>query len=393
MSSVFESQLHAYAEVIVRIGLNLQRGQRLLITDPYELQGVDRSAEALVAAIQRVTGIKADIIWSSPARVRQFAEKADWRGWARLVADNAEIMSAAIRDGTALLFLPGSHPEMLAGLPEKSIGELRRIGWEYFGPVAQVLMQGATNWTAAPAPAQPWAEAAYFELPVNSRLPALWRTVFAACRVTSPTPNPLASWRDRLTALQSRRDQLNAKKIRTLRYVGDGTDLRVMLPPHHRWCTAALVTNTGVPFVANLPTEEIFTLPHRDSAEGHARVARPIHYAGIVIDGIELVFQKGRVVSASAVRNQGSLQRLLELDEGASRLGEVAFVPGATSLAREKRLFHHAMLDENATSHIALGEGYGFCLRAPDAAAHNRSLIHVDLALDARVEFDGAELS
>ncbi len=181
--------------------------------------------------------------------------------------------------------------------------------------------------------------------------------------------------------------------MRTLHYKGDGTDLHVALPPGHVWCTAQLATKSGVSFVANLPTEEIFTAPHRDSAEGTMRVSRPVIYSGAVIEGIELEFKRGRVVSASARQGTDLLAKLLETDEGAGRLGEVAIVPEQTSLGRASRLFHHPLLDENAHSHVALGEAYKFCQRPADPRALNRSLVHVDLPFDASVILPAPEPS
>ncbi len=154
-----------------------------------------------------------------------------------------------------------------------------------------------------------------------------------------------------------------------------------------------MTAQSGRSFVANLPTEEVFTLPHRDSAEGTVRVSRPINYGGAVIDGISLEFHQGRVVSGAARTNDALLQQLLATDEGATRLGEVALVMHTTTLARSGRLFHHPLLDENAGNHIALGEAYAFCLRSPDTAALNRSLVHVDLPLDARVVLSKVEPS
>lgn len=270
----------------MRVGLNLKRGQRLLITDPYELQGIARNAAVIVEAV-RVAATAAgcphpagiDTIWSDGSRLREFAAQADWRGFSQLVAANATVMQAAIAQGDALLFLPGSHPQLMAGIAAERVTELRRIAWEYFGPIAQQLIAGATNWTVAPAPAP----------------------------------------------------------------------------------------------------------------EGVVRVSRPINYGGAVIDGIELEFRRGRVVKATAKTNAALLEQLLATDEGAARLGEVALVQHETSLARSGRHFHHALLDENASSHIALGEAYAFCLRSPNSAAQNRSLIHVDLPLDARVTLTKGE--
>jgi aminopeptidase len=397
----FAPRLRAFAEVIVRGGLNLQPGQRLLIAEPYELQGVARSAEVIVDAV-RTAALEAgcpgpaaiEVIWGDGARLREFAEKKDWRGFARLVGTNAAAMQDYVRNGDALLFLQGSQPHLLDGIPTTQVAELRRISWEYFGPVAQQLMTGATNWTVAPAPSPAWANVVYADLRSEQRLAALWSEVFEACHVApvlsavpdgNPTAQARAVWQAHLQALQKRRDDLNARQLTTLRYVGEGTDLTVALPPGHSWCTAQLTTGSGVSFVANLPTEEVFTLPHRDSSEGRVRVSRPIIYGGAAIEGIDLEFRRGRVVKATAKSNAPLLQQLLATDEGSARLGEVALVLNETSLTRSGRLYHHALLDENASNHVALGEAYGFCLRAPDPAAMNRSLIHVDLPLDGRV--------
>jgi len=385
----FEPRLRAFAEVIVRAGLNLQRGQRLLIAEPYELQGVARSATVIVEAVTKAVGADVEVIWGDGTPLRQFALNKDWRGFVQLVGAQARRMQEFITNRDALLFLQSSQPHLLDGVPAADVTELRRIGWEHYGPIAQQLVQGATNWTIAPAPIPVWAHAAYPDLPKEQRLAALWQEVFTAMRVNEPAP--LAAWQIHLALLSQRRAELNSRQLRTLRYKGEGTDLTVALPPEHTWCTAQLATRAGHPFVANLPTEEVFTVPHRDSAEGTVRVSRPVSYSGAVIDGIELTFQRGRVVAATARTGAELLQRLLDTDDGAGRLGEVAIVPEATSLARAGRLFHHPLLDENSQSHVALGEAYGFCLRRPNPAALNRSLVHVDLPLDASLMLPGME--
>ncbi len=401
MPSVFASRLRVLAEVIVRIGLNLQKGQRLLLAEPYELQGVARSAEVIVEAIRGAATAAGcppaavEVLWSDGPRLREIALNKDWRSFVQLVDGNARKMQAYLQNHDALLFLQGSQPGLMEGIPAGHVAELRRIGWEHFGPIAQQLVAGATNWTVAPAPSPAWAHAIYADLPSGKRLAALWEAVFESCRVgAGPTENALAAWQTHLLALQHHRDRLNARRLQTLRYAGAGTDLTVALPPEHRWCTAQLTTKSGLPFVANLPTEEVFTLPHRESATGTVRVNRPISYGGAVIDGIELEFRRGRVVHAQARQGETLLTRLLETDDGACRLGEVALVGGdpdhdgprrevAPTDWNGGRLFQHPLLDENATNHLALGEAYAFCLRAPNPAAGNRSLIHVDLPLDA----------
>jgi aminopeptidase len=352
---------------------------------------VARSAEVIVEAVIKAAATDVEVIWGDGPRLREFALNKDWRGFVQLVSTNARRMQSHLQKRDALLFLQGSQPNLLDGIAPEAVAELRRIGWEHFGPVAQQLVQGATNWTVAPAPTPAWAHAAYPDLPTEQRLAALWQEVFTATRVNEPAP--LAAWQLHLRLLQQQCASLNARRLRTLRYKGEGTDLTVALPPGHVWCTAQLTTKAGLPFVANLPTEEIFTAPHRDSAEGIIRVSRPINYSGAVIEGIELEFKWGRVVTASARKGADLLARLLEADEGATRLGEVAIVPEQTSLGRANRLFHHPLLDENAHSHVALGEAYRFCQRPPDALALNRSMVHVDLPFDASVMLPETEPS
>ena len=404
----FESRLRTLADVIVRVGLNLQRGQRLLITEPYELQGVARSAELLVTAVQTAArdagyrqSTRPEIIWGDGSRIREFAAKGDWAGYARVVTANAAVMQAAIDDGDALLFLQGSQPQLMAGIPAERVAELRRLGWDCFGPIAQQLLSGTTNWTAVPAPSAGWADQVYAELPAHGRLAALWERVFAACRVgplppdatpgsTRPAAPPhsataIQSWEMHLTALQNLRSRLNESRLTALHYAGAGTDLRVSLPPEHLWVSAQLKTTAGLPFVANLPTEEVFTLPHRDSAEGTVSVARPVSYGGATIEGIILEFHRGRVVRATARTNATLLDQLLSEDEGAMRLGEVALAMPEVSWSHDGRNYHHSLLDENTSNHIALGDAYGLCLRAPNAEAQNRSQIHLDLPIDATV--------
>ena len=389
----FAFRLRALVEVIVRVGLNLQPGQGLLIAEPFELQGVARGAEVIVNAVRAAAEAAGcpdvSVIWGDGARLRQYAERADWRAYAALVAANAAQMQRAIDGGAALLFLQSSQPQLMAGIPAARVNEQHRIGWEHFGPVIQQLVAGASNWTIAPAPIPAWANAVYADLPSEQRLSALWSAVFGALRADAP--DPLAAWQAHLLGLRAQRDALNGRRLTALRYTGDGTDLTVALVPAHVWCTACLETKSGVPFVANLPTEEMFTAPDRDSATGVVRVARPVSYSGVIIDGIELEFARGRVVRARARTGEDLLHRLLDTDEGASRLGEVAFVPQVPAHGRSGRHFIQPLLDENASNHIALGQAYGFTSRESDSLALNRSFIHIDLPLDAKVTFNRGE--
>jgi aminopeptidase len=396
----------ALAEVIVRVGLNLQPGQPLLITDPYELQGVHPESMALAQAVAAgCRHSRVEIIPADPVRLRQLVEAGDRRGYEHLVRQHVTRMRHHLARDGAFLFLTGGEPRLFAGVPADRLAPFDPLKWKHLGPIIQQLVRGETQWTLAPSPTANWAEVAYPDLPAGERLPALWRTVFRSLKIDvadaggslSPDParlgdeaptaqDPLRCWHVHLEALNARRDALNAARHRTIRYIGNGTDLTLELSRSHLWNTTQLRTRRGLPFVANLPTEEIFTAPHRNSTKGRVRVARPVVHAGSIIAGIHLEFAGGRVVAAQADTGGDLLRHLLATDDGARRIGEVALVPDRNGLALADRLFHHALLDENATSHIALGDAYRFCSRAWLPLALNSSQIHVDLSLDARVE-------
>lgn len=397
MPSDFDLRLNTMAKVIVRIGLNLQAGQPLLVSDPYELQGIHPETAPLVDVIRSVAPGETSVITGDPIRLRALVEADDLAGFENLVAANTKLMRQHLAKGGAFLFLPGSQPGLMAGVPADRLSRFEAVKWQYLGPLIQRLIRGASQWTLVPAPTASWAGIVFKDLPLAGQLPALWDSVFQAMRVDAPTAGTgqpkistpdeaIAAWEVHLASIARRRDELNAARHRRIRYIGPGTELTLELPRSHVWCTAQLKTKAGIPFVANLPTEEIFTAPHKRSATGRIRLIHPVTHGGTPIDGIELLFRRGRVTTATATNNGGVLQRLLATDDGADRIGEVALVPGKDGLRWADRCHHHALLDENARPHIALGDAYRFCSRALLPLALNSSQIHIDLPLNAKVE-------
>jgi len=388
MSPDFDQRLRAMAEVVVGIGLNLQPGQPLLITDPYELQGVHPEAAPLVEILRQTAGTETKVIVSDPARLRSLAEAGDARAYDQLVADHIRQLQQHLARGGAFLFLTGSAPRLFQGISPGRLAPFDQIKWRHLGPLIQQLIRGAAQWTLVPAPTQDWADSAFDDVAPEQRFDALWRIVFTAFRIgaTPEASAALHAWRTHLAALALRRDGYNNAHHRQVHYVGTGTDLTLALSRNHVWCTAQRTSQQGVPFVANLPTEELFTAPDKDSAHGSVRVARPVVHAGTVISGITLEFAGGRVVAAQAEAGGDVLRQLLDTDEGSRQVGEVAIVPNRNALSLAGRCFHHTILDENAVSHIALGDAYRFCSRAWLPLSLNSSQIHVDLPLDARVE-------
>lgn len=265
-------------------------------------------------------------------------------------------------------------------------------------------MSLAFFWTAAAAPSEAWANLVFPELPTDEAVDRLWDAVLATCRIDEP--DPLAAWEYHLDQLDARKAFLNEQSLTAVRYEGPGTDLVVGLPQAHHWNHTGEGHN-GRRTVANMPTEEVSTSPHRLQAEGVVRATKPLTYQGRIIDGFEFRFKDGAVVDAQAEKGQEDLERILDTDEGSRRLGEVALVPQSSLVSAQSLIWYETLFDENEASHVALGNGYPMGIRggmgmSPEQlkdAGNNSSSIHVDVVVGSSelsiygVKGDGSELA
>jgi aminopeptidase len=221
----------------------------------------------------------------------------------------------------------------------------------------------------------------------SQQMPRLWDAINRLCRLDRP--DPIAAWETHLSDLAARTDCLNRKQYSALRYTGPGTSLTIGLPPGHLWVGGRSSNAAGFQFAPNLPTEEVFTMPHKDRVNGTVRSTKPLSYGGTLIEGFSLRFVDGRVVDVKADRGESVLRTLIAMDPGAARLGELALVPHSSPISQTGRLFYNTLFDENAASHVALGAAYKFTLRggetmsedAFEAAGGNRSAAHVDFMI------------
>jgi aminopeptidase len=401
MSSEFERNLEKYAEVIVKVGLNLQPGQRLLIGvpvfgmcgTPLELAPLVRlvTAKAYQAGARLV-----DVMWNDDqlqlirhqhAPRDSFDEFPTWR------ADAACEIGEA---GDAVLIFCAENPDLLAGQDPTLISTVHQTSFKETKAFAELRARNAMNWVVVTAPVEGWPDKVFPDLPADHRQARMWDTLFGICRVKEA--DPVSAWTDHVHDLVARRDYLNHKHYAALRLTGPGTGLMVGLPEGHVWAAARMTSQNGMEFTGNIPTEEVFTIPHKDRTEGIVTSSKPLSYGGSLIDEFTLTFSDGRVVEATAKKGEDTLRRLLETDEGVGRLGEVALVPHSSPISQSGLLFYNILLDENAASHIALGRGLRFNIEGGEAmsedefaaAGGNDSLVHLDFMVGSgKMNVDG----
>jgi aminopeptidase len=388
-----EDKLNQLAEVAVRVGLGLQTGQELLMTASLDALPLARriTEQAYRAGASLVTTLYTD---DEAALMRyHFAPDASFDRAATWLYDG---MGAAFKSGTARLAIAGGNPALLSNEDPSKVSRANRAVSQAYRPALELITRHAINWTIVASATPAWAASVFPNDAPDIALAKLWDAIFETTRINGP--DPVAAWKAHDATLQSRAARLNEKRYAALQYRGPGTDFRLGLADDHLWLGGGTTAGNGLYCIPNMPTEEVFTTPHKDRAEGTVTATKPLSHQGTMIEGIQVRFEKGRIVDARATRGQEVLQRLIDTDEGARHLGEVALVPHSSPIAASGMLFFNTLFDENAASHIALGQAYSSCVREGDkltpeqlaAKGANDSLIHVDWMIgSASLDIDG----
>jgi aminopeptidase len=393
-TTAFETRLDRLAMLGVRVGLNLREGQELVMTAPLDAMPlVRRIAEhAYRAGATLVTPlIGDDQVALARYRHAHPAEAFDVApGW----LFNA--MAEAFKGGAARLAVVGEDPTLLAAEDPEKVARANKARSIAYRPALELITGFAINWNLVPAATPGWARQVFPGLPEADAVERLWDAIFAACR--GDAADPIAEWARHNATLHARTEFLNGKNFSALHFRGPGTDLRVGLADGHLWAGGAEAAKNGIVCNPNIPTEEVFTTPHALRVEGHVRSTKPLAYQGTLIEDIAVRFEGGRIVEANASKGAEVLRKVLATDEGAPRLGEVALVPHSSPISRSGLLFRNTLFDENAASHVAVGQAYTTCLRdsagVPMAELQKRganaSLIHIDWMIGSgEVDVDG----
>jgi aminopeptidase len=361
-----DERLERYAELAVRVGANVQPGQEVFVAAAVEhcdlaralTRQAYRAGAAYVHVLYRDGHARKAMIELGPDEALTYA--AEWQK-----------TLAASMEGNALIATTGEpEPDLLADLDGERIGravqhELVEIQMKLFGA-------SAVNWVGIGAPSEGWAEQVFGEPDVER----LWEQIAFCMRLDEP--DPVEAWREHLARLAERTAQLNDLRPDGLRYRGPGTDLTVGLLPNARWISGAMDSKGGVPYVANMPTEEVFTSPDARRTEGTIRSTRPLPLYGQIIRGLELTFEGGRAVSVDADTGADLVRSHFATIENADRLGEVALVTKESRVGQAGTLFYDALFDENATCHVAYGTGFPFLVEGEPDEGLNIAGMHVD---------------
>lgn len=384
-----------YANLILRKGVNLQKGQPLFVTAPVEGAEFTR---ILTKKAYELGAKEVHIEWADDeltklkytyAADEVLAQFPDWKKAMR---------ETYAEDGAAFVSIHATDPDLLQGIDPTRVATATKATGNALKKFREYVMNDRVTWTVVSIPARAWAEKIFPNKPSDDAVKSLWDEIIQMVRIDKD--DPIAAWEEHNRKLEKAHKILNEKQYERLVFKAPGTNLEVGLPKGHIWQGGAAVAEDGTVFNPNMPTEEVYTLPHKYEVNGTVSSTKPLNYGGNLIDEFTLTFKDGAVVDFKAKQGEEVLKHLLETDEGAKRLGEVALVPDESPVSQSGLIFYNTLFDENASCHIALGKAYptsiegGSKMSLDELDKHgvNDSMIHVDFMIGSKeMDIDGVK--
>lgn len=389
----FQKNLKKYADLIVEMGVNVTTGHTVVLqisTEQTEL------AHLIVEKAYEKGAAEVLVQWSDDFLTKQKLLHADEDRLTEIPEYVTKQADYWLEKGASRISVVSSNPNNLAGVDGKRIGASQKAMGKAMMKVRQATQANKVSWIVVAAASPAWAKLVFPDLPENEQVPALWEEIFKTTRVTEE--DPIAAWVDHEATLVSKAKILNDYQFDALHYTAPGTDLTIGLPKNHLWEAAGSINARGEKFIANMPTEEVFTAPDSRRIDGVVSSTKPLSYGGNTLLNMKFTFKDGKVVDYSAEQGQEVLKELLAIDEGAKSLGEVALVPDPSPISQSGITFYNTLFDENASNHLALGSAYAFNIQGGTemseeeliAAGLNRSHTHVDFMIgSSEMNIDG----
>ena len=389
----FQEKLEQYADLTVYVGLNVQKGQFIVINTTTDTLDFTRLVvkKAYEAGAKRV-----QVNYEDPVLTRTHFELAPDEAFQEYPEWSVVQRDEVINTGGAFLWIDAEDPDLLTGIPTKRLADSQKSAGKALERYRQAVGTDKVAWSIVAIPSLKWAQKVFPNLSAEKQMDALWQAIFKTVRIGEG--DAVEAWKKHIALLEQRAAQLNDKRYVKLQYTAPGTELTIELPDKHIWMSGASKTPQGNPFIANMPTEEVYTVPLKHGVDGKVRNTKPLVYQGNVIDGFTLTFEKGKIVEAKAETGQELLDEMIAADEGAAYLGEVALVPHHSPISDSNILFYNTLFDENASNHLAIGDSYPTCYEgARDlernqlaAIGLNTSIVHEDFMIGSNsMDIDG----
>ncbi|WP_160031859.1 aminopeptidase [Paenibacillus sp. An7] len=382
--SNFAQKLKAYAELTIKVGVNIQPGQALIVHAPVEAREFVR----LIVKEAYDTGASyVKVQWNDEQVTRMQYDLASDEIFEKEPKWYAGEMTEMVEEGAAVLHILSENPDLLKGVNQNRIVAAQKARGKAMAKYRAYQQADKFSWCLIAVPSPEWAAKVFPDAPEEEQVSLLWEAIFKTVRIGEA--DPVAAWQKHITNLENKSKVLNEKKYKKLHYIAPGTDLTIELPEGHLWAQGDSINEKGHTFVANMPTEEVFTAPLKTGVNGTVSSTKPLSYGGNLIDKFSLTFENGRIIKVTAKEGLEALQNLVEIDEGSHYLGEVALVPHQSPISDTNILFYNTLFDENASNHLAIGSAYAFTLEGGKnmnqeqlvAAGLNTSLTHVDFMI------------